>query len=128
MEINDKQKVVENFIDAYNRSDISGMLKDLHQNIIFENISNGQVDLRTSGIEEFKKQAETSKTYFRERHMKILNMTFGSDSVEANIDYTGVLAKDLSDELRSGDTLRIKGRSVYKFMGKKIISIRDFSD
>lgn len=128
MENKDKQKIIEHFVDAYNRFDVTGMIKDLHQNIIFENISNGQVDLTTKGIHEFKKQAEDTKTYFKERHMKITDMVFGSGCVEVTIDYMGILAKDLPGGLKSGDTLRLNGRSVYRFRDNKIINIKDISD
>lgn len=59
-----KRKIIENFIHAYNTFDINGMLKDLHENIKFENISNEQVDLTTNGIEEFKKTSRIRKGIF----------------------------------------------------------------
>ena len=124
----DKIKIIENFIHAYNTFDMNGMLKDIHKNIKFENISNGQIDLVTNGIDEFKEQAEHAKTYFKERRERILNINIEDDRIEVNIDYFGILAKDLSDELKSGDTLRLKGRSIFKFKEGKIISIQDISE
>lgn len=124
---NDKQDIIENFIHAYNTFDIDGMLKDLHEDIKFENISNGQVDLTTNGIEEFKNQAEDAKEFFKERQMNIIDIKFSEDTAEVFIDYFGILAKDLPEGLKSGDTLKLQGRSVYIFKNNKIISIQDIS-
>lgn len=52
------QKVIENYIQAYNQFDIEGMLTDLHEDVVFENISEGILTLRTEGIDEFHTQAE----------------------------------------------------------------------
>lgn len=44
------QKIIENYIDAYNSFDIDRMLSDMHKDIKFENISNGEVNLTTNGL------------------------------------------------------------------------------
>ena len=121
----DKQKIIESFIHAYNTFDLDGMLKNIHRDILFENISKGQVDLKTEGIDEFKKQAEYAMIYFEKRREKITNINFEGDRVELDIDYLGILAKDLSNELKSGDTLKLKGKSIFRFQDNKIRGIRD---
>ena len=46
MNINQTRKeIIENYIHSYNSFDIEGMLGDLHEDVKFENISNGQVNL-----------------------------------------------------------------------------------
>ena len=45
-----QKRVIENYIKSYNDFDINGMTKDLTDNVVFENVSNGNVDLRTKGI------------------------------------------------------------------------------
>lgn len=122
-----KQEVIEDFIRAYNLFDVEGMLKDVHEDVKFENISNGQVDLETFGIEELRKQAEQAKTYFTERKSTITGIGFIDDRVEVDIDYIGILAKDLPNGLKAGDTLKLKGKSIYRFKGNEIISIQDIS-
>ena len=128
MNNNDKIKIIENFIHAYNTFDINGMLKNIHKDIKFENISNGQIELATHGIDDFKKQAEYAMTYFKKRREKIIDINFEGDRIVLNIDYYGILAKDLSDELKSGDTIRLKGKSIFKFKDNKIISIQDINE
>lgn len=123
----DKLKVIENYIHAYNHFDLDGMLRDIHKDIRFENISGGKIDLTTRGIDDFKVQAEYAMTYFKERRQKILKINFYEDRIELDIDFFCVLAVDLSEKLKSGDTLKLKGKSIFTFKENKIIGIHDFS-
>ena len=68
MVMEEKQKsIIENYVNSYNQFDVSGMTNDLSDDVVFENISNGNVDLRTEGLQAFKEQAETAKQYFNQR-------------------------------------------------------------
>ena len=122
-----RRKIIENYIHAYNTFDISGMQKDLHEERKFEIISNGQVNLTTNGIEEFKTQANIAKEYFREREQKIVNIKFKGDMIEVNIEFVGILAKDLPNGLKSSVTIRLEAKSVFRFRDDKIFSIQDIS-
>ena len=59
-----RQKAIENYISTYNNFDVENMSKDLDENVVFRNISNGEVNLTTKGIEEFRNQAEQAKKLF----------------------------------------------------------------
>ncbi len=122
-----RQSAIENYIRAYNSFDVENMLKELNPNIEFRNISNGEVNLTTKGIEEFKKQAEQAKTFFSEREQKITNIGFEGDKVEIDVDYKAVLAVDGPNGLSAGSKLELKGKSIFRFEGKKIIEIEDIS-
>ncbi len=122
-----QKQAIENYIHAYNAFDISGMVKDLHPNVVFENITNDEVDLTTKGIEEFKIQAEKAKQYFTERKQIIESWNFEDNQVTIDIDYEGVLAIDLPGGAMAGDTLALKGKSEFFFSDDKIIGIKDFS-
>ena len=65
------QRIIENYIDAYNSFDIDRVLSDIHDDIKFENIPNGEINLTTNGIEEFRSQAEQAKQLFKERNQQI---------------------------------------------------------
>jgi hypothetical protein len=70
--IEEKEKeIIKNYVESYNKFDVEGMMKNLNPEIVFENISNGVINLRTEGIESFKKQAEKAKNYFVEREQII---------------------------------------------------------
>lgn len=119
--------IIEKYIDAYNAFDIKGMTKNLNENIVFENISNGKVDVRTEGINDFTKQAESAKQYFMERNQTIDFWNFDEQKVTIEIDYKATLAIDLPNGLKVGDTLELKGKSEFDFEDLKIIKITDKS-
>ena len=49
-----RQKVIEEYIEAYNSFDVEGMLKHLSPKVVFENIANGETNLTIRGIEAFR--------------------------------------------------------------------------
>ena len=118
---------IENYILAYNNFNVDEMLRDVHEDLTFQNIANAEITLRTQGIEEFKNQAEITKALFQEREQKIGAMKFDGDVVEVEINYTGLLAKKLSPGLKAGEVIHLQGKSVFVFKGDKILSITDLS-
>lgn len=126
MEAQQKQ-MIENYIQAYNEFDIDGMTKDLHEDILFENISDGEVTLKTEGLDSFVTQAKTAKQYFATRKQTIVDWKFQGDKVIIGIDYQGVLAIDLTNGMQAGDPLQLKGQSEFEFNNGKIIKITDKS-
>lgn len=125
MEPQAQQRIIEHYIDSYNRFDIAGMLVHLHPDIIFRNISNGQVTMSLTGITAFKEQAKQATSYFSERQQSITAIHFQEESAEVLIDYKAVLAIDLPNSLKAGDTLQLQGKSVFSFKEDRIISIDD---
>ena len=119
--------IIEEYIDAYNNFDINKMLLNVHEDIKFVNISNGETTLTTVGIAELKIQAEQAKKYFISRNQKIINIVFKGDEVDIDIHFNCKLAKDLSNGIRSGNDIKLKGKSIFRFMNNKIIEIQDIS-
>jgi len=119
--------IIEEYIDAYNNFDINKMLLNVHENIKFVNVSNGETTLTTNGIAELKIQAEQAKQYFITRKQKIINIVFKGDQVDIDIHFYGELAKDLPNGIKSGDDIELKGKSIFRFMNNKIIEIQDIS-
>ena len=122
-----QKNTIENYISSYNEFDIEGMTKNLSEDVVFENISNGKVDVRTKGLIEFKKQAESAKQYFIKRKQTVESWQFEDSKVIIEIDYNAVLAIDLPNGLKIGDTLKLKGQSEFEFESGKIKSITDKS-
>lgn len=118
---------IEHYIKSYNEFDIAGMTKNLSETVVFENVSNGKVELRTEGITEFKKQAEAAVSYFSQRKQTIEAWEFMNSKVVIEIDYQAILAIDLPNGMKTGDTLALKGVSEFEFENGKIISITDKS-
>jgi hypothetical protein len=122
-----QKTVIENYIKSYNEFYSTGMTRDLTNDVVFENVSNGKVDLRTEGIEEFAKQAESSKQFFKQRKQTIESWEFNDSKVVITIAYKAVLAVDLPNGLKAGDTLELKGKSEFEFENQKIKKIIDIS-
>lgn len=122
-----QEYLIRQYISAYNHFDIAGMLANLHEEIHFKNISNGELNLETKGKEAFETQAEQAKHFFTEREQKIENIVIQGDKTEVSIDYKGKLAIDLPNGMKAGDWLLLKGKSIFYFAEGKIIGIEDVS-
>ena len=121
------KEAVTVYIEAYNRFDVDGMLAPLHDEVVFRNIANGEVNLTTAGKEGFRGQAEQATRYFSEREQRVTHWQLVDNRVEVAIDYRATVAVDLPNGLKPGDTLRLQGKSVFRFDDGKIISIEDVS-
>lgn len=127
MDAFNREAIVNQYITAYNNFDIEAMLKHLHEEVRFINISHGVVDLSLQGIEQFREQAEKAKEIFSRREQKPLQIYPDGDSIEVDIDYTGTLGIDLPNGLKKGDTIALKGKSIFHFEDDRIIKLTDIS-
>lgn len=122
-----QKQIVENYVKAYNSFNVSGMLVDLDENIVFENISNGKIDIKIEGLDNFKKQSESATHYFSQRKQTIEDWEFNESIVTILISYEAILAIDLPNGLKCGDFLNLKGKSIFEFIEGKIVKIKDES-
>ena len=120
-----KIEIVKNFINAYNSLNVESMIKFLHPEIKFKNISGGVVNAHTRGIEEFTGIANNSIKIFKERTQKIISYTESDDTVNVEINFRGILAMDLPNGLKSGEILVMNGKSKYVFKDNLIILLVD---
>lgn len=122
-----REQTIRHYIDAYNRFDIDGMLRDLHPDVVFANVSGGEVNMTLEGMDAFRRQAEEAVRIFSARQQDILNISFYDDTAEVTIHYKGVLATDLPRGLKKDDTIELNGRSLFEFRGAQIIRLTDIS-
>jgi len=122
-----RERIIDNYIKAYNNFDVDSMLADVDEYITFENISNGEADMTLAGIAAFKEQAQQAAMLFKSRQQTVTAIEHSIDHTEVNIAYYAVLAIDLPNGLKAGDELNLTGKSIFKFDGDKIISITDIS-
>lgn len=120
-------QIIQNYVNTYNNFDVEGMIKNLHEDVIFKNIANGEVNLTTTGKSEFESQAKQAKQFFKTRQQTITKSTFNDESIEIDIDYQGVIAVDLPNGLKENDKIALQGKSIFKFIDDKIIEITDIS-
>lgn len=123
----EREDIIRNYVAGYNDFDLNKMVQDLDGNIVFENISNGDTNVRLMGLSSFMDQAEQAATVFSERKQTIKSFTHHDDDTEVELDYYAVLAVDLPDGLKAGEELRLQGRSIFTFAGNKIVQLTDIS-
>lgn len=119
--------IIESYIEAYNSFDIEGMLGLLHEEVLFRNYSNGEMNTETRGIQEFRELAEKSAQIFSSRCQTVTAYSEIGGKTEIQIDYEAVLAADLPNGLKQGDQIQLKGKSVFEIQEGKILLIEDYS-
>ena len=119
--------MIERFVAAYNAFDVDGMVALLAPQIRFENYSGDNLTAASSGIDEFRKLAEQSKSMFSEREQRIVGMREDGDTAIVSIEYRGRLAVDIPDGPRAGTAIELRGTSEYSFAGGRIAKIVDRS-
>jgi len=121
------KEIIENYIEAYNAFDVTGMVQLLHREIVFRNYANGEMNTETNGIEEFRTLAEQSSQIFSSRRQTIVGCSASPNQVEIQIKYEGTIAVDLPNGLKAGDQLQLEGKSVFQLLDGKISLIEDYS-
>jgi ketosteroid isomerase-like protein len=126
------EPVIRQYIAAYNAQDVPGMVALLHELVVFENVSNtGSPDrtgiTATQGRDAFEALARQSLGVFRVRQQTIRSMTLGDRTAAVEIEFTAVLAVDLPNGPKTGETLQLRGVSVFGFTDGQIVRISDYS-
>lgn len=121
------ERIIRDYVNAYNNFDIDGMLNNIAPTVTFKNVSGGKTDMILNGIMELKEQALQSKDIFSSRKQTITSIEYIGDKTVIQVEYHAVLAMDLPNGLKQGSELNLKGRSEFKFAADKIVEITDIS-
>ncbi len=127
MDFEDKKSLIERYLRAYNNLDIEGMISWMHPDCSFENRSGGQVTVSTKGVDQLRELAEKTRAFFSARSQKITAIHEEGEDLIADITFEGVLRVNLPNGSRAGETIRIKGKSLYQFQDGLIFRITDIS-
>lgn len=122
-----RETIIKNYIKAYNEFNIDNMIVDFAENITFENIQNGEINMSLKGITAFKQQAEQAEAYFLARTQIVKSLNHIDNRTEIEIDYQAILAMDFPDGLKKGQELNLSGKSIFEFDDNKIIKLTDIS-
>lgn len=125
MNAEEKRAMLEGYVQAMNAFEVEAMVSLLHPEVEYVCISDGAVTLSSAGIDEFRVLAEREKVFFSSRKQTILEFYEKGDQAILEISYAAVLALDLSDRLKTGDTLWLDGISEIVFRDEKIYRIND---
>ena len=127
LDIDKATALIEQFLAAYNRFEIDGMVELVDPEIEFRNVSGGDLDTVALGKEEFRELAEQSAFLFSSRSQTPSNFQVNDDVVSVDINFTGTLATDIPDGPKAGDELQVMGRSEFEFRDGMIFRLTDFS-
>ena len=125
--VEQRERIITNYINAYNSFDIRQMVADFDSSIVFENRSNEVVTMTLRGINAFMEQATQALTLFSKRTQTILSFTHKENTCEVDIRYEAQLAMDLPNGLKKGEELHLTGKSVFTFSENKVIGLTDIS-
>lgn len=120
--------LIDRYLDAYNRLDVEGMLATLHPQVSFENVTAGVTTVRTQGIEEFGRLAQSTLPLFARRRQTITRYDETHGVAHVGIAFEGVFALDLPNGARAGQLITLEGRSEYRVHEGLLIHIADISD
>jgi hypothetical protein len=122
-----REDIITNYIDGYNAFDVPKMIRDFDETITFENISNGEINMSLEGLKAFMEQAEQTLLFFSERRQTIKSFLHEKEEITIEVDYYAKLAIDFPNGLKKGDELRLAGKSIFTFLGDKVIRLKDIS-
>ena len=83
----EKKDIIQNYISSYNNFDIDGMVVFVHPEVVFKNVTSGEVNTKTEGIDQFREIAMHSKALFLSRQQKATSFKFVGDIVTVDIHY-----------------------------------------
>ena len=127
MDATQAEKLVDNYIAAYNSFDVPGMLAGLCPAVQFEHSTNGDVTVRLEGKAAFEAQATRAAAWFTERTQHVAAFRWQDEQAEVDIDYFAITATDLPNGIKAGTTLNFSGHSRFSFRDGLIAFIQDFS-
>jgi SnoaL-like domain len=120
--------LIDRYIEAYNRIDVTAMLTTMHREVIFENYSGGTLSVRTVGIDELRHLAESSRHLFSARRQTISGYSEAAGTAHVQILFEGTFAIDLPNGVRAGQSIVMNGRSEFRERDGLLIYIADHSD
>jgi len=118
---------IGDYLEAYNRKDVVGMLACLSDEVVFQNLSNGLVDSTADGKTAFAKLATAGVQAFESRQQTVMHAITVADVTLLEINYVAVVAQDLPNGWRAGQKLRFSGASMFRVSNNLISSITDES-
>ena len=120
--LNDRTNKIFRYVQAYNNMAVENMIVDFTDEIVFQNVLNGENTMELRGIEAFKKQAIEALSYFSEREQSVESITHTYNSTEITINYRAIAAMDFPNGLKKGHEINLQGKSIFEFSADGKIS------
>jgi len=102
------------------------MCKNIAEDVVFENINDGNITMSLKGKDAFLEQAMSVLDLFSSRKQTITSILHRNNISEITIDYEAKVAKDLPNDMKKGQELRLTGKSIFEFSDDgKIVKLKD---
>ena len=121
------EEAIYAYLEAYNAKNVPAMLRLLHEQVVFENVSNASGITTTTTRQEFEQLATQSLLFFTERRQLIRFSVIREEAAAIEVDYRATLAQDLPTGLKAGDQLQLRGVSVFERANGLFTRISDYS-
>lgn len=121
----EKVALIQRYLDAYQAFSLDRMLACLHEQVHFQYIANGSVQVSTEGKDAFRQLAEGSAGMFSARQQTVLQMRDENGVIHADIAFRGTLAQATPDGMPAGTEIQIQGRSEFRFQDGCILSVSE---
>lgn len=121
------RSLIDEYIAAYNAMDVPRMLRTLHPEVSFRNVSGGNVTHSADGIDAFEQLATSSLQLFQSRQQVVTAYEQHGNLVTMKVAFSGVLAQDLAEGLRSGTTMTMNGHTEIELEDGLIRRLTDVS-
>lgn len=118
---------VEAYIDAYNAMDVEGMLAYVTDDVVFKNYAGDKLTAEASDKAGFEELARLGVSAFKERKLTIKKAFTMGDTTVLTIQYDAVVAHDMPNGWKAGQTLDFRGASEFQLREGKIVRITDQS-
>jgi ketosteroid isomerase-like protein len=123
----DIRRLITHYLDAYNAFDIDGMMATIHPDVLFENVSGGEMNASAAGAADFRSLAEYAAGVFETRRQTATAFAIEDDRATVEVMYEGVPSADLPNGMKAGEVVRLQGRTHFEFRDGKISRIVDHS-
>lgn len=116
---------IATYIAAYNANDIHGMLREFHQDCIFEHVAQGKVSVSAKGAVELEALMRASSAIFETRHQSITRQAASGDLIFAEIEFRGVLTQSAEEPVHERTVIG-RGVSIFSHSASKIMRLTDY--
>ncbi len=124
-----EKEIIEKYIEAYNNFDVNGMLENMCDNIIFQNISGGEINIETTSKIELITQMIKSRDIFSERTQTINSIEEEAGEYIVDIHFKGTWAVDMPPVgVSAGDISEMNCESRFLIENGQIVRLIDVSE
>lgn len=117
-----QKELIDIYLSGMSSFNIKKILLPLHSKIVFENYTNGELQLKVEGQKKFKKIAQRGAEMYTKRTQEILSIEHEEDKSTLLVNYSWTFKIDLGDK-KAGQTVNQTGKAIYHFKDDRISKI-----